>query len=139
MVGSRSFHLAVEKPYSSCTRISGKFKELPEMRQENSKNYLRCDNSSIKETLCSAKPGCQVAQLVKSLATSGYPDGSMSGKWKDSHPAVVKRDCPEINSSQFVKTPMWFGATETWTAAGLLPLARRKTTLCDNDGLVQLE
>jgi len=46
---------------------------------ENSKNYLTCDNSSIKGTLCSAKPGCQVAQLVKCLATSDYPDGSRSG------------------------------------------------------------
>ena len=80
---------------------------------ENSKNYLRCDNSSIKETLCSRKPGCRVAQLVESLVTSGYPDGSSSGcpslatlarektgKWKDSHPAVAEHDCPEINSSQ---------------------------------------
>ena len=53
-------------------------------------------------------PGCRVAQLVKCLATSGYPDGSSSGgpefkkteKWKDSHPAVMEYYCPEINSSQ---------------------------------------
>ena len=57
--------------------------------------------------------GCRVAQLVKCLVTSGYPDGSSSGgpslatlarektgKWKDLHPAVAKHDCPEINSSQ---------------------------------------
>ena len=47
--------------------------------------------------------GCRVAQLVKCLVTSGYPDGSSSGKtgkWKDSHPAVVEHDCPEINNSQ---------------------------------------
>ena len=80
---------------------------------KNSENYLRCDNSSIKGTLCSAKPGCRVAQLVKCLVTNGYPDGSSSGgpelatlarektrQWKDSHPAVVEHDCPEINSSQ---------------------------------------
>ena len=52
---------------------------------------------------------------------------SRTGKWKDSHPAVVEHDCPEINSSQrwclCKKTPMWFGATETWAAAGLLSLA----------------
>ena len=109
---------------------------------ENSKNYPRCDNSSIKGTLCSAKPGCRVAQLVECLVTSGYPDGSSSGgpgKWKDSHPAVVEHDCPEINSSQrwcvCKKTPMWFRATETWAAAGLLSLARRKTTSCGNGWL----
>ena len=66
---------------------------------KNSENYLRCDNSSIKGTLCSAKPGCRIAQLVKCLVTSGYQDGS-SGKWNDSHPAVAEHDCPEINSSQ---------------------------------------
>jgi len=77
--------------------------------------------------------------LVKCLATSGYPDGSRSGgperKWKNSHPAVVEHDCPDINSSQrwfSVKSPMWFGATETWTAASLFSLARRKTTSCGN-------
>ena len=36
---------------------------------ENSKNYLRCNNASIIGTLCSAKPGCRVAQLVKCLTT----------------------------------------------------------------------
>ena len=55
-----------------------------------------------------AKPGCQVAQLVKCLVTSGYPDGSWSGGplrslgknslesalKKNSHPAVVEQDCP---------------------------------------------
>ena len=46
---------------------------------ENSEKYLRCDSSSIKGSLCSAKPGCQVAQFVKCLVTSGYPDGSWSG------------------------------------------------------------
>ena len=41
-----------------------------------------------KGTWCSAKQGCRVAQLVKCLATSGYPDGSRSGgpgfksRWK---------------------------------------------------------
>ena len=44
--------------------------------------------------------GCRVAQLVKCLVTSGYPDGSRLEKWKDSHPAVAEHDCPEINSSQ---------------------------------------
>ena len=53
--------------------------------------------------------GCRVAQLVKCLVTSGYPDCSSSGgpslaektgKWKDSDPAVAEHDCPEINSSQ---------------------------------------
>ena len=33
------------------------------------------------------------------------------------------------------KTPMWFRATETWAAAGLLSLARRKTTSCGNGWL----
>jgi len=55
-----------------------------------------------------------------------------TGKWKDLHPAVAEHDCPEINSSQrwclCKKTPMWYGATVTWAAAGLLSLARRKTT-----------
>jgi len=46
---------------------------------KNSKNYLRSDSSSIKGTLCSAKPGCRVAQLVKCLVTSGYADCSSSG------------------------------------------------------------
>jgi len=81
------------------------------------------------------------------LATSGYPDSSTSGglslgkktgKWKDSHPALVEHDCPEINSSQrwfSVKTPTWFRATETWAAAGLLSLARWKTTSCGNGWL----
>jgi len=68
-----------------------------------------------------------------------YARWGKSGKWKDSHPAVVEHDCPEINSSQrwcFCKnTPMWFGATETWAAAGLLSLARRKTTSCGNGWL----
>ena len=65
---------------------------------ENSEHYLRCDSASIKGTLCSAKLGCRVAQLVKCLFTSGYPDGSRSrGKidWKvlnkDSHPAVMEQ------------------------------------------------
>jgi len=74
---------------------------------ENSENYLRFDNSSIKGTLCSAKSGCRVAQLVNCLVTSGYPDGSRSGgplaryarsgkiDWK-----VLNKDCPEVNSSQ---------------------------------------
>ena len=58
---------------------------------------------------------------------------------KDSHPAVVEQDCPEISSSQrwclCKKTPMWYGATETWAAEGLLSLARRKTTSCGNGWL----
>ena len=65
---------------------------------ENSEHYLRCDSASVKGTLCSAKLGCRVAQLVKCLFTSGYPDGSRSrGKidWKvlnkDSHPAVMEQ------------------------------------------------
>jgi len=64
---------------------------------------------------------------------------SQTEKWKDSHPAVVEHDCPEINSSEkwclCKKTPMWFGATETWAAGGLLSLARRKTTSCGNGWL----
>jgi len=84
------------------------------------------------------------SSVVKCLATSGYPNGSSSGgpefkkteKWKDSHPAVMEYYCPEINSSRrwfsVKKTPMWFGATETWAAAGLLSLARRKSTSCGN-------
>jgi len=62
-----------------------------------------------------------------------------TGKWKYSHPAVAEHDCPEINSSQrrclCKKTPMWYGATETWAAAGLLSPARRKTTSCGNGWL----
>jgi len=30
---------------------------------------------------------------------------------------------------------MWFGARETWAAAGLLSLARQKTTSCGNGWL----
>ena len=33
----------------------------------------------LSTLLCSAKPGCRVAQLVECLVTSGYPDGSSSG------------------------------------------------------------
>jgi len=60
---------------------------------------------------------------------------------EDSHPAVVEHDCPEINSSQrwcLCKMSMWFGATETWAAAGLLSLARRKTTSRGNGWLERM-
>ena len=115
----------------------------------SSTSICRANNfnfSMRNKTLCY----CQVAQLVECLVTSGYPDGSSSGgpslarektgKWKHSHPAVAEHDCPEINSSQRwclckKKTPMWYGATETWAAAGLLSLARRKTTSCGNGWL----
>ena len=39
-----------------------------------------------------------VAQLVKCLVNSGYPDGSSSGG--PERAAVAEHDCPEINSSQ---------------------------------------
>ena len=51
--------------------------------------YLRCDgavNNQIKKNLLLSlsvksykQKGCRVAQLVKCLVTSGYPDGSSSG------------------------------------------------------------
>ena len=115
-----------------------------------------CSSAATSRRHCmfqsSYSSGCRVAQLVKCLVTSGYPDGSSSGgpslatlarektgKWKDSHPAVAQHDCPEINSSQrwciCKKTPIWQGATETWAAAGLLSLARRKTTSSGNGWL----
>ena len=78
--------------------------------------------------------GCRVAQLVKCLVTSGYPDGS----WKVlkkltscSRGARLPRD-KQLSEVVSVKTPMWFGATETWAAAGLLSQARRRTTSCGN-------
>jgi len=61
-----------------------------------------------------------------------------TGKWKDSHPAVVEHDCPEINSSQ--RWCLCKNAHVVWShgdlaAAGLLSLARRKTTSCGNGWL----
>jgi len=52
-----------------------------------------------------------------------------------SHGARLSRDKQFSEVVLCKKTPMWFGATETWAAAGLLSLARRKTTLCGNGWL----
>ena len=69
---------------------------------KNSENYLRCDNSSIKGTLCSAKPGCRVAQLVECLVTSGYPDGSSSGPFTTRRYAIVQYICCPVCTSSWV-------------------------------------
>ena len=49
---------------------------------KNSENYLRCDNSSIKGTLCSAKPGCRVAvrgemEWTRAFHNTGRPHNSI--------------------------------------------------------------
>ena len=91
------------------------------------------DNASIKGTLWSAKPGCWVAQLVKCLVTSGYPDGWRSGDpsltklvtEKKTAECLIKTDILQSWSKNVkrktafrggvsVKTPTWFGATRIW-------------------------
>jgi len=49
--------------------------------------------------------------------------------------ARLSRDKQLTEVVSVKNTPMWYGATETWAAAGLLSLARRKTTSCGNGWL----
>jgi len=91
--------------------ISGKFQELPEIRHNNS--------SIKKESLCSPKPGCREAQLVKCLVIQIAQGPKVKDRKvfnKDSHPAVVEQDCPlqrqtVLRGGVSVKTPLWFEAT----------------------------
>ena len=62
----------------------------------------------------------------------------ISGKdWKVERLTSCSRGARLSRDKQLTvkKTPMWYGATETWAAAGLLSLARRKTTSCSNGWL----
>ena len=55
--------MVLDQPDSSNSGGPGSNPGENENYWKNFENYLRCDNSSIKGTLCSAKPGCRVAQV----------------------------------------------------------------------------
>jgi len=69
------------------TRISGKFQELPEMRQlEHKRNFVQCKTGMQSSSVGKVFGHHWLSKWLKFLRT---------GKWKDLHPAVVQHDCPE--------------------------------------------